>query len=282
VLGRGAAAAAHGARRGGDEAARVGGHVFRRAQIDVAPFDIARLAGIRLGRQTQARHLGDPLDRVQHRRRSDRAVDANQVGAAPLQFGREPFRRRAVERAAVLLRAHLRHDGQVAHAPDGVDCRPDLVQVAERLEHEQVDTALDEGPRLFAEELARFVDAGLAPGLDADAERPDGPGDVGAIAGRLACDPGAFFVDGRHLVGETERAELHPVGAERVGLDDVRAGAHVFPVHARHQIRLRDVQRVEALVDEDAAGVEHRAHRAVGDEHAIVERLQKVLHSVPR
>ena len=39
------------------------------------------------------------------------------------------------------------------------------------------------------------------------------------------------------------------------------------------QIRLRHVQRVEALVDEDTLGVEHRAHGAVADEHPLVEGL---------
>src|SRR5262249_18946539 len=35
---------------------------------------------------------------------------------------------------------------------------------------------------------------------------------------------------------------------------------------------------IEALVDEDALRVEHRPHRAVAHQHALVERLEKWLH----
>ena len=88
----------------------------------------------------------------------------------------------------------------------GVDRRADLVQVAERLEDEEVDAAFGERLRLLAEVLARLVDAGLAPRLDADAERPDRAGDVrrGRRAARRAirapCD-----VDLVQLVGQAER-----------------------------------------------------------------------------
>ena len=108
------------------------------------------------------------------------------VGAAPLELRRELLRRRAVERVAVLFGRHLRDDRQVRHAAHGVDRGADLVQVAERLEDEQVDAAVGERLRLLAEILARLVDAGLAPRLDADAERPDRAGDVGLLARRRA------------------------------------------------------------------------------------------------
>ena len=93
--------------------------------------------------------LGDrrhPLDRVEHRRRADRAVDADDRRAAPLELGREPLGRRAVERVAVLLGRHLRDDRQIRHAAHGVDRRADLVQIAERLEDEQIDAAVERAP----------------------------------------------------------------------------------------------------------------------------------------
>ena len=136
--------------------------------------------------------------------------------------------------------------------------------------------------RLLAEILARLVDAGLAPRLDADAERPDRAGHVAPARARRAARssrPAALI--GVQPIGQAERAELDAVGAERVGLDDVGAGADVFLVHLGDQIRLREVQRVEALVDEDALRIEHRPHRAVADEDALVksfdERLQHLV-----
>ena len=88
-------------------------------------------------------------------------------------------------------------------------------------------------------------------------------------------DARPLFVDGVQPVGDAERPELDAVGAERVGFDDVGAGAHVFLVHLGDQIGLRHVQRVEALVDEDALGIQHRAHRPVTHQDAIVERFEK-------
>ena len=275
VLGRRPAAAADDADVVKNEAPRVGRHVLRRAEIDVAPLDIARLSGVRLSRQTQLRHGRHPLDRLEHRRRPDGAVDAENRRAPALQLRRELLRRRAVERVAVLFGRHLRDDRPIGHAAHRVDRGADLVHVAERLEDEQVDAAVGQRLRLLAEVLARFVDAGLSPRLDPDAERPDRAGDVGLAAcrGGAARDPRPLDVDRLELVGETERAELEAVRAEGIGLDDVGAGAEVVPVNVRDELRLRQVERIEALVDEDPLRVQHRPHRAVADEHAIVEGL---------
>ena len=86
-------------------------------------------------------------------------------------------------------------------------------------------------------------------------------------------DARSLLVDRVKPVGETERTELDPVRAERVRLDDVGPRAHVLRVHFRHEIRLRHVQRVEALVDEDAFRVQHRPHRPIAHEHALFDRF---------
>ena len=105
---------------------------------------------------------------------------------------------------------------------------------------------------------------------------PIAPGDVGVLsrAARRAMRA-ALLVDRVQLVGEAERSELDAVRAERVGLDDVGAGADVFLVHLGDEVRLREVQRVEALVDEDALGVQHRAHRAITHEDASSKASRK-------
>ena len=83
-------------------------------------------------------------------------------------------------------------------------------------------------------------------------------------------DARALFVDRVQLVGNPERPELDAVGAERVRLDDIGARAHVFLMDLAHQVRLRHVQRLEALVDEHALGVQHRAHGAIAHQNAVV------------
>ena len=117
------------------------------------------------------------------------------MGAQSFELRHERFGRRTVERVAVFLRRHLRDDRQVADAPHRADGRADLVQIAERLEHEQIDAAFEERRRLLGEVRLGLVDAGLAPGLDADAERADRAGDVDLVARRVPRDARALNVD---------------------------------------------------------------------------------------
>ena len=139
-------------------------------------------------------------------------------------------------RVAVVLDGHLRDDRQRAHAADGGDRRADLVQVAERLEDEEIDAAVEEGLGLLAEVLLGLVPSHPAPRLDAKAERTDRAGDVGRSARALARQPGSRFVDVAQTIGEAKRAQLDAVGAERVGLEHVRARLRVGLVHGQHAL----------------------------------------------
>ena len=116
VLRRGAAAAADQPHAARDEPPRVRRHVLGRREVDVAPLDVARTAGIGLRGQPRVADRGNALDRFEHRRRSDAAVHADDVGALLLERRRELLGRRAVKAVAILLGRHLRHDRQVADA----------------------------------------------------------------------------------------------------------------------------------------------------------------------
>ena len=56
---------------------------------------------------------------------------------------------------------------------------------------------------------------------------------------------------------------------ERVGLDDVCAGANVFGMNLADQVGRAEVQLVVTAINVDALGVEHGTHRAVDDEDAV-------------
>ena len=256
MLGRGPAAAAHQADAALHEPARVRRHVFRRRQVDVAAFDVTRLAGVWLRRQAAIRRAAHPLDRLEHRRGADAAVDADDGHAFAVQLRHELLRRRAVEAVAVLLGRHLRDDGQIADRAHGGNRRADLVHVTERLEDEQVHAAFDERFGLLPEARLRLVDAEPAPGLDADAERSDCAGDVDGVARGLTRDARAGGVDVAELVAEAEGVQLDAVGAERVRLDNVGARADVFLVDLAHQVGLRrhhlKAQRHEVSGDHDS------------------------------
>ena len=50
-------------------------------------------------------------------------------------------------------------------------------------------------------------------------------------------------------------------------------------MHGEHDLRLREVQRVEALVDEHALRVQHRPHCPIADEDSLLERVGEWLAS---
>ena len=278
VLRRRAAAAADQTHALLREAARIRGEIFRRGQVDVPPLDVARPARVRLRREPRPRHRRHPLDGLEHVRRPDAAVDADHIRAAPLHLRRELLRRRSVEAVAVVLDRHLRDDRQLRDAAHRGNRGADLVQIAEGLQNEEVDAPFDERLRLLPEVRFGLVGAHLAPRLDAHAEWPHGARHVRLIARGLLRDARAFDIDLAHLVAQTERPQLDAVGAERVGLEHVGAGADVVLMDLRHRVGRHDVQRVEAAVDEHALRVEHRPHRAVADEHAFIESREKRFH----
>src|SRR6185312_8868267 len=77
--------------------------------------------------------------------RTDRAIDADHVGAPGVERARDRVRRSAVRREAVGADRHLRDEGL---ARIGVARREDrlldLVEVGKGLEDEQIDAAVDE------------------------------------------------------------------------------------------------------------------------------------------
>ena len=94
-------------------------------------------------------------------------------------------------------------------------------------------------------------------------------------------DARAREIDRVHLLGETEAGQLQPVGAEGVRLDDLGARTEVRLMDADHEVGLRQVEVLERPVQEDALGIELRAHRAVADEHPLTQGLEEGLGHVP-
>ena len=219
--------------------------------------------------------LGHPFDRFQHRRGSHAAIDADHAGAELFEVRHEGFGRRAVERVAIFFSGDLGDDREVRQAAHRSDRGADLVDIAERLEHEEVNAPLEQGLRLFAEVFLGFVYPGLAPRLDADTQRANGSRHINVFAGRVPCNPRPLEVDGVGAVRDTKRPQLDPVGPERIGLDDVGAGPDVGLVDLRDKVGLGKVQLVEGTVEEDPLGVQHRAHGPVADEHALVHRVEE-------
>ncbi len=93
--------------------------------------------------------------------------------------------------------------------------------------------------------------------------------------------PGAGLAQLVDPVGDAVLAEVGEVGAERVGLDAVDAGLEVRVVDGAHDVRPGDVEDLVAalvaleVVQRQVVRLQHRAHRAVGDDDALGERLRE-------
>ncbi len=108
-----------------------------------------------------------------------------------------------------------------------------------------------------------------------DAERADRSGDI-----RGACllvrklgygfpgQPRACLVDGAGLVLQPETLQTEPVRPEGVGFDDFGASLQILFVHGADQLRLGQVQLVEALVEEDAPPIERGSHGPVTEDRS--------------
>ncbi len=109
---------------------------------------------------------------------------------------------------------------------------------------------------------------------------PTAPATNGRFLGRFARQAHAGLVDVRQLLGHSEPRQPHAVGAEGVGFDDFSAGLDVVLVDLADQVGRREIQLIEAAVDEDAAGVEHGAHGAVRHQDAAGQLLAEFLGAV--
>ena len=93
--------------------------------------------------------------------------------------------------------------------------------------------------------------------------------------------PGQFDAGGidlGHLRGEAVASETKAVCAKGVGFKNLGARLEVILMNREDEVGVRQVQFVVAAVDEDTAGVEHCAHRAIGEHGAAGEDIGKLSH----
>ena len=82
-------------------------------------------------------------------------------------------------------------------------------------------------------------------------------------------------VDVPDPVFEAVAGELDPVGAEGVGLDQLRPGGNVRTVNLLDDLGLREIELVEGALEADAPGMELGAHGAVPEEGTAPEPFEE-------
>ena len=279
MLGRGAATSADELHAELVHAARVDAEVLGGRHVDEALVDAARKACVgerphgEAGREHRLRGL-------EHVHRAVAAVDADDARAPLLHEATDFGGGRAVGHAAVLVdrsRADDR-DLRAARGDGALDRDAQLVRLAKRLDHDAVDAARDERLHLLGDRDAHLLEVDGQSFAEEVARRTDRTDHERLGARGITRELHGGVIDLGHLRGKAVLLEAHGVGAERVGLDHGRAGAHVILVDLADELGLRDVELFEANAEEHASLVELRPHRAVDHERTARERFEKSGH----
>jgi hypothetical protein len=162
-----------------------------------------------------------------------------------------------------------------------------FVQRRHGFDNQQVNAGFRQGANLLGKGRAGFVQAGLAQGLQAYAERTHRSGHPG-FAGLLILEvlhglpsqPYAGGVDFGHFPGQAMTRQPEAVGAKGVGFKNLGARLQILFVDRENQAGIGEIQLVVTAVDENPAGIEHSAHGAVGENGAIGKDVGKFGHSL--
>jgi hypothetical protein len=222
-----------------------------------------------------AAHLGECRQR---RLRSEAAVRADRGDPEPTQPVDRLDRRHPGERLRILVERQLRDDRKRRHVLHRRDRRLELVELEERLDHEEVDSAALEQPRLLEEDGVGVLPAGrpleVAEGPDRARHEHRHARDLTRLARQLH----AALDDLLHAVVEELRRELSPVRPERVRLDHVGAGADEPLVDRDHGLGGLQVRLLRTAEARDGRG-QHRAGAAVRDDDVLlVQTLKQPAH----
>ena len=179
-----------------------------------------------------------------------------------------------------------------AGALGAVDRGLDLQRVLAGLDQERVDAAGDEPGALHRQRVFELLIGDMSERRQARA-RPDraehetGPAVMRELGDRLARQFGGAAVELERLVGDAELAERDRRAAEAVGLDRVAAGREIDAVDFADEIGPALVEDlgavlvpVEIALDIEVARLHLRAHRAIAQQHAVGEIVEKMGHRV--
>ena len=130
---------------------------------------------------------------------------------------------------------HLRNDGDVrVHFACRENSLLDLVKIGERLEYEQIASAVLQCLELLAKHRSRLIQAGGPERLETNAEWTNCARDKQIVFGDFARDFRRRAIDLRDLCCEPVLLELDPVGAEAVRLENLGPCFSVPLVNVAH------------------------------------------------
>ena len=270
VLRRGAAAAAEELRAGFGDGPHAPGEVLRAEVEHRLPVHGARQASVRRGGDGEAGRGGQPLGYRQHLRRAEAAVEAQGVHAQALEQRGHGFGRAAGEQPGLFVVGRCGDYWKSAVLLCGEDGGLELVAVAHRLDDDEVGTGLGAVSHDLGEERDGVLEVKVAERLEELARGADVEGDPGAVltlAGPLGgfCNVygGSYNFLKRKFAA---RRVLEPVGAEGVGVYDVRTRVEVRAVQALYALRVQDVPGLRPFAGLEAHFLQASARAAVQEQ----------------
>ena len=216
------------------------GEVVRGSRVHDAPTHLLRPTRVRhhgeLGIRDGAPH---GLQHAEQLCRSLGAVCSNHIGSCVgQQFGR--LCGSVAKQGAIVARESDRRDHrEIAHHLCGLDSLTQLIQVALRLERDQIRASLRKRRDLFLEGFIGFFGFDASKGSQSNSERADAARDKRLNAGFLDSLLGQFHprsVDFSYLMFQPMRSELVQIRAEGVGLYNLSAGLQVLSMNFQDQL----------------------------------------------
>ena len=288
MLGRGPAAPADQRRAvlAGEDVLSVG-KFLRREGIRGAVGAELRQAGVGHHRQQQRRVTRQVAEVLAHLGRTGGAVQADHVDSQRGQCGERGADLAAQQhRTGQLYRDRHQHGHAAPGGSDGPPCPDDrglgLEEILGGLHQHRVGAA-GEHPfdlRLVGVTQRRVRGVPERRQLRARpdaAEHPARPLGGGPPIGHLAREPRAGLGKLEDASGDAVLAEVGKVGTEGVGLDRVAPDGEVGVVDAADDVGPGDVENLVAafvaleVVECQPGGLQHRPHRAIGDDDAFME-----------
>ena len=227
------------------------------------PLDMGE-PGVRLNEERFGGHGAHALRKREQLGGTERAVDADGIGAEGVEGHRGDLGARSQKRAPVLPKRHGHDDGQVGVLAAGEVGRLCLGEVGHGLDDEEVGARSRGGARLLGKKIVCLVERERA---ERAKERPGGPyvrGDVAGARGACAGDGG-----GKDIVYGGGPGELQAVRAEGVGGHYVAARLHVRAMHGGDGVGVREAPELGHLSCNKARSLQHRSHAAVKQEMRV-------------
>jgi hypothetical protein len=180
---------------------------------------------------------------------------------------------------AILGEGHLRHQGKMrGNLLGGPHRLHQLRERRESLQDQEIHPGFGQGGDLLPESLAGFHRLHPAQRGQGNPKGPYRAGDPHRAAGVRRSLTGQLHpraVEAGHLILQTVLRQPVTVRPEGVGLQDLRPGLQIQPMNLSDDLRGFHVQRFIAAIKGEAPGVEHRAHRPIGQHRTPGQTLQQ-------